>query len=559
MNLFPFQTTGAKFLSSRKYALLADEQGLGKTAQAIKAAYHSGVARILVVCPASIKYNWEREFNQWAPSYSVRVINKAADFQVPTAVTIINYDLIHRVDIARILLKHNVNLLICDEAHYLKNSRAKRTKVVYGKKGLSDIADRVWLLTGTPVMNRPAEIFPMLRRFIPDRLGKYADYLSFTKRYCAGYMGKFGWDASGASHTAELAEILGEFMLRRTKQEVLPELPEKIFQKIEFDPPSKRIEKLLSREKEAFEGNAMLGALATERREIGMSKIPFAIEHIENLLEEKEKIVVFAYHRDVLDTLAHALKDQGVVLLYGGLTSKQKQLLVDAFVTKPKYRIFLGQIDAAGIGIDGLQRVADTVIFVELSWVPGSIKQAIDRCHRIGQANKVLVQFLAMRGGIDERIFEALEEKSKVIKKLTVCSTEKKEEEMSIEKSLERIADALEKIATPPVVTAAPEVSLANQKPGKVKKEAPAPVVETPADFGDDPIAPEAPAFKTAKELLAYANSEIMKVEDLAKRKLLIAAVVEGLKEEVGVASIAAVPVEKLGVAKNVFDRIIAG
>lgn len=562
MKLFPYQETGVDFLSKRKYALLADEQGIGKTAQAICAAKQLACQRILVICPASVKYNWDREITNWDSCTRV-VINKTLDLIWRPRYTVINYDLIHRREFAKALLKETYDLIICDEAHYLKNSGAKRTKMVYGKGGLADRADRVWLLTGTPVMNRPVEVFPMLRRFIPDQLAKYADYMNFTRRYCAGYRGKFGWDASGASNIDELAKHLNDFMLRRTKQEVLPELPEKIFQKIEFDPPTKKVEKLLQNEREAFD----LGAMATDRREVGMAKLPFVIEHLTNLLEEKDKVIVFAHHRDVLEALAWAFRSSGAVLVYGGITSKQKQTLVDEFVNNPKRRLFLGQIDSAGIGIDGLQKVADTIVFAEVSWVPGSIKQAIDRCHRIGQKNKVLVQFLMMKGGIDEQIFESIAEKTRVIKKLVETSNKEKKD-MSIESTLERIAAALEAIRDS---KAGPAVQ------SELKGQVGARTVVVPegagepidnAMFGDAPVETpkvkkaakpvEKPAFKTTKEFLAYANKTIVAMEDKEKARQIVSEVTAAVQEAFGVATLTQIPVEKLTEAKAIFDGIVA-
>jgi len=550
MDLFPFQKIGAHFLQTRKYALLADEQGLGKTCQAIVAADTQKIERVLIVCPASVKYNWRREIKQWTDLPAV-VINSVYDIYPLATYLIINYDLIHRAKFAKELLKMRFGLIICDEAHYLKNSRAKRTKIMYGKNGLVDRADRVWLMTGTPVMNRPVEIFPMLRRFMPGQLGKYADYMNFTKKYCSGYMGKFGWDATGASNVDELAKILGLFMLRRTKKEVMPELPEKIFQKIEFDCPSKAVEKLVIKEKEAFDQNNLLGGLSSDRREIGIQKLPMVIAHLKDLLEEKDKVIVFAHHREVLEKLNDALAEFFPVLVYGGLTALQKQICVDKFVHHARNRVFLGQIDSAGIGIDGLQKVADTVVFAEISWVPGAIKQAIDRCHRIGQVNKVLVQFLTMKGGIDEQIFDSVAGKTKVIKKLT----EQKERAVTmktIEQNLERIADALEVVAKAVATNANAPV-----------KETAAPVEDVDPTFDDAPKPKKEPkakpaGMKTAKELLAYCNKVIIAMPDKTKAKEVVGKVTAEVKEKLGAATLGAIPADKLDQAKGIFDAIVA-
>ena len=549
--LFPFQHESVQFLKERKYALLALEQGLGKTIVAIAAAKELREEKMLVVCPSSVKYNWEREIKAWDPSASVYIINGSTWKSVSAKYTIINYDIIHKPGIARHLLKMQFNVLILDEAHYLKNSRAKRTKTVYSHNGLADNAVRVWLMTGTPVLNRPVEIFPMLRRFMPERLGKYADYMAFTKRFCSGYQGKWGWDDTGASHLEELASYLDGFMLRRLKKDVMKDLPDKIFQKIVFDAPTAAVKTLVKREKAEFK-EEMFGAFSSLRQDVGLAKLPMVVEHLTNLLEETDKVIVFAHHRKVLETLRIRLKDYNPVLLYGGLTALQKQKTIDDFVTDRNKRVFLGQIDAAGIGIDGLQKVANTVVFAEISWVPGQIKQAIDRCHRIGQVNKVLVQFLMMKGGIDEQIYDSLGEKTRVIKKVVESSITDIEEETemakhSLEDNIERIADALERLSnvaegvSASAPTTADEGPVAPPAAPKVAKKAAKPAAAPEMD---------------AQGLLAYSNKKVLAITDPEVRKSTVQAIVARLKAECGVSNIKTLPPEQISIAKTIVDEV---
>jgi len=576
--LFTFQKPGIQFLKEKKYALLADEPGLGKTIQAIVAARDLREDKILVVCPASVKYNWEREIKCWDPEASVYIINSSTWHYVPAKYTIVNYDLIHKKAIATKLLKMQFDILVCDEAHYLKNSRAKRTKTVYSREGLADNAVRVWLMTGTPVLNRPVEIFPMLRRFIPERLGKYADYMAFTKRFCSGYQSKWGWDDSGASNLEELSRYLDGFMLRRLKKDVMKDLPEKIYQKIIFDPPTTEIKNLVKKEKNEYRED-MLGAFSTLRQEVGIAKLPMVVEHLENLLTETDKVIVFAHHRKVLEELKRRLHDFNPVLLYGGLTAQQKQRVIDDFVTDRNKKVFLGQIDAAGIGIDGLQKVANTVVFAEMSWVPGQIKQAIDRCHRIGQKNKVLIQFLMMKGGIDEQIYDSVGEKSVVIKKVVQATPEEKYglsplitalpafkmlnfvlrakilggsnmAKRSIEDNIERIADALEAIA------------LEQKDPGNTSSSV---VDEDPtAGATATPKAKPAKAAKAAADkmdgaaLLVYSNKRVLSIVDPDKRKEVVQGIMLELKAKCGVSNIKTLPVDKIETAKKIVDDAFA-
>ena len=580
--LFPFQKIGIKFLMERKYALLADEMGTGKSCQAIVSARDLREDKILILCPASVKYHWENEINIWDPTASVRIVNGSKWKAVPAKYTIINYDLIHKKAIAVALLKIQYDILICDEAHYLKNARTKRTKMVYSIHGLAERAVRVWLMTGTPVLNRPVEIYPMLRRFMPERLGKFSDYMAFTRKFCGGYQGKWGWDDRGATNIEQLSTYLDSFMLRRLKKDVMKELPDKIYQKILFDAPTREMTELVKKERAEYKKEDMLGSFSTMRQEVGLAKIPLVVEHLENLLEETDKVIVFAYHRKVLEELRRRLKDHNPVLLYGGLSAEQKQKCVDDFVTDRNKRVFLGQIDAAGIGIDGLQKVANTVVFAEISWVPGQIRQAIDRCHRIGQENKVLVQFLMMKGGIDIQIYEGVAHKSKVVKKLVDTPPEiygrspdithllpaaklcndimrkvvMKMAKRTLEDNIQRIADALEKTADW-VVGLKNEPTAPVQAVDPVKPPAEKPAVKAAPVVKAKPAAAAAPKGD-AKTLLAYANKKILAITDLEARKATAQAVMAGIKETIGVANIAQVPVDRLDEAKGIIDAAIS-
>jgi SWI/SNF-related matrix-associated actin-dependent regulator of chromatin subfamily A-like protein 1 len=556
--LYPFQRQGVDWLKSKSKALLADACGLGKTVQAIVAIKELGEISALVICPATVKYNWEREFKIWHPDLSVWVVNGSEKI-ANSNVVIINYDLIYRKSIMPQLLKRKYNVLICDEGHYLKNARAKRTKAVYSKNGLADSARRVWLLTGTPILNRPVELYSTLRKLTPDKLGKYADYITYTKQFCGAFESRWGWDTRGASNLEELSGLLSGFMLRREKKDVLKQLPDKTLQKIVFPITDKTTKEVVDREKKAHETKeTVLGDYSKIRAELGVKKLPLILEHIETLLEEKEKLVVFAHHRAVLEAIRDKFaKEAGAVLLYGGLTARQKQDIINKFVEDKSCRLFIGQIDAAGTGVDGLQKVCDTIVFAETSWVPGQINQAIDRCHRIGQDNKVLIQFLVVKGSVDDDILESVFRKSKTIKKLiTGVKTETKGESImhTIEQNLERIANALEKMAltVPPEEQAIaqpqqPEAAVEfSDKPKKAKATATTPSA---------PKAVDGP--QTAKELLAYCNSQVLPLADKKKGKEIVMAVMRRVKDELGSDTLQGLPnnAEVLAQAKVIFDE----
>lgn len=408
--LYDFQKTGVDFLANARSALLADDVGVGKTAQAIHACQQIGAQNILVICTASIKYNWIKEAVKWGYDEGDIYIldNKNIKTMPKIGMFIINYDLCWRKNYAKVLFKRKFDVLICDEAHYLKNHEAKRAKAVWLRHGYADISTYRWMMTATPVLNRPVELHAMLKKLCPDRLGGYLNYIAYTRRYCNGHDGKWGYDATGADNLEELAGRLDGFMLRRTRDV----LPNKTLQKI-YMPFSKEIEKYL------FKG----AETESIRRKIGLGKIKPSAEHIRNILESEKKIVVFGYHKDVIKGLAKELDDFEPSVITGSTPIKKRQKMIEQFVNCPESRIFIGQIQAAGEGIDGLQHAASMGVFVEIAYTPGIIKQAIGRLYREGQTRPCLFQFLIVEGTVDEQVLDNTLFKDKNIK--TIMKDEK--------------------------------------------------------------------------------------------------------------------------------------
>ena len=436
---YSFQKDAISWIQKKPNRLLALDMGLGKTMVAILAARETGASKILVICPASVKYNWAKEIDKWWPGRSIHIVEGRGKKVIPVVdFVIINYDLLISKPVLMQLIHTKWDVLVLDELHYLKNNAAKRTKAVYYPKGIASAADRVWGLTGTPVLNRPIELFSHLKTLCPERLApKYLSRYDYVERFCDGHyeevvmwvdtgrgmkkITKDRWIESGASNLAELSKILDGFMLRRLKKDVLKELPDKTYQTIYLKGRRTDIEK----ERKAYEESkeSILGDLATLRRENGIKKVPQIVEHVKNILDEKEKIVLFAYHRDVIKNLAGALEDYSPVVVSGKTPSAKRLQAVDTFRGQANTRVFIGQIEAAGIGIDGLQDVCDTIVFSELHYVPGHLHQAIDRCHRIGQKNPVLVQFLVLEGSIDEDIAQTISRKEKIIEQIVKKTT----------------------------------------------------------------------------------------------------------------------------------------
>ena len=429
MKLYPFQEIGVSWLKTRENALLADSMGLGKSCQAIIASISPETERVLIVCPASLKYVWQREIRKWVGNTDIIAI---VDSKKPWASfafwTIVNYDLLLNKEIYMSLLKHEYSIGIFDEAHYLKNGDAKRTKAVLMRGGLASRCKKKWYLTGTPILNRPIELYPMLKASAPEVMHPFTTYIGFAKYFCGGFYDNFGFNDRGASHIDELnsALIKSGFMLRRTKEEVLPDLPEKTFEIIPVDVDAKKeFEFFWAKDdvsKKSFgdffnkEDPGMLGKVAALRQYIAKEKIKHVLQHLKNLLQEKPKVVVFAHHREIVDLLCGHLGEYKPVKVVGGMTAEAKDKAEQDFQTKSEVRLFVGNIQAAGVGLT--LTAADTVVFAELDWTPGNILQASDRIHRIGQKNACVIQIFVTKDSIEEYILRRLVEKKEVCERV---------------------------------------------------------------------------------------------------------------------------------------------
>ena len=412
ITLLPFQEIGRDFLVLRPNAILADDMGSGKTYQVIEAFKKAGISNGIIVCPLSIRRSWVKRIREQMPQAFIKEILSAKTTPEPTAFNVVNYDIVWKEPLIKHFMSCTWQVLVCDESHFLKNIEAKRTKIILGKKGLHSKCDRRWMVTGTPVLNRPVELYPVLRSLFPTFLGKYVGFYDFAFKFCAGFNGPFGFDATGASNLPELAAILSPLMIRRMKSEILKELPAVTYDKVYLDPSDKLIS-LTEKEFEGFRDNR-LPEISNIRRAIGVIKATAAIQHIKDILEERQKILVFVWHHDVADMIAQAFVGK-CVMHTGQQSPKEKEANLLAFQNDPNIHLFIGNIQSTGFGVDGLQHVCDTAVFVEMSYVPKEIEQCIDRLNRMGQKNPVQVQFLIAEGSVDEKTVGLLAEKSKNI------------------------------------------------------------------------------------------------------------------------------------------------
>jgi len=436
LNYYPFQLAGIKYAAERDNTLLGDEMGTGKTLQVLGLInLDPNIKRVLVICPATIKINWKREGEKWlVRPRNIAVVNAKDPFPEDADMVIINYDIVGRYRDE--LRAKEWDLLVVDECHYLKNGKTGRTKEILGKYYRKK-ADRItpipakkkMFLTGTPILNRPAELWTVLKALDPKTWGSW---FYFHKRFCDAKQTRFGWDMSGSSHLDELQDKLrSTIMVRRMKAEVLKELPPKVRQVIEL--PAMGSRKKVAAERRAWELQeedlaelyervelsmvtddtdehraavdalkvgrmAAFGAISRMRKETAIAKIPMVLAHLEQVLENGKKVVLFAHHHAVVDRIAEEL-GRACVTLTGDTPQEARQMAIDRFQADESCRVFIGSIKAAGVGIT--LTAASHVIFAELDWTPASLSQAEDRCHRIGQVDSVLVQHLVFEESLD--------------------------------------------------------------------------------------------------------------------------------------------------------------
>lgn len=451
---YPFQLIGADFLAARTQAFLADDMGLGKSVQAIRGADIVGAQDILVICPSSVRANWERMFEKFSPmDRPCAPIFTGKDPMPSSGVVVISYDL---TTTRAHELKRPWDLLIIDEAHYLKERGAKRTKAVYGRSstlpGIAAQAKHVWRLSGTPAPNNASELYTHLKS-----AGLTTEpYWDFVFRFCSGFNSDYGFTIKGHKNVDELRRILAPFLLRRTKEEVLKDLPPIRFEEVTVERGEVELDPTFYTEMKAAGGEAafldeikvanqtlrqaletisngpasienrlkalesMAPSLSALRRYIGMAKLPTACDIIKEELEsgQLQKIVLFAVHRDVVEGARQRFSAFQPVTLYGGTPADKRQRNIEKFMKDPKCRVFIGNIIAAGTGVDGLQKASADVAFLEQSWVPAENSQAAMRVHRIGQDNPVRVRIFSLRNSVDQQIQDALIRKMRELAKI---------------------------------------------------------------------------------------------------------------------------------------------
>jgi SWI/SNF-related matrix-associated actin-dependent regulator 1 of chromatin subfamily A len=451
--LKPFQKAGVEFLLANLSAILADEMGLGKTIQTIAALIQQNAFPALIVCPASLKLNWEKEIKKWTDK-TVQIVNgkspEKADF------TIVNYESLEKVKDTDFVS------VVFDESHKLKNgamAKDKKTGIYEYKTKCVREAFRVsknakvrYLLSGTPMVNRPVELVSQL-----DILGKIDELggaWKFKMRYCDGQKKRYGWDFSGATNIEELKANLRKIcLIRREKKNVLQELPDKQRQEIpveisnrsEYNKASTDLikylkdriladkkfkaelfaKKLSSKEtadaiSERSQTTAekagraeVLVKINTLRQVAGRGKIEAVKDWLESFLETGKKIVLFCHYKESVETLKEELAPMRVLTITGNDNEETRQKNVEEFQNNPESQIILCTLKAGGVGIT--LTAASDVAFLEVGWTPAELDQAEDRCHRMTQKNAVNAYYFKGVNTIDEKLYALIESKRDVV------------------------------------------------------------------------------------------------------------------------------------------------
>ena len=413
------QRIAIESLAGSKRYILADDMGLGKTTSTIIAALETDAKKILIICPATLKINWQREIENYSdrPVY----ICEGKNFSTEHDFVIINYDIIKNFyDLKNkensLITKCNFDLVIIDEAHYIQNAQAQRTKLI---NSFAKDINRVWLLTGTPMTSRPMNYFNLLN-LIESPVAQ--NWMAYAIRYCQGYQFNAGkrkiWNVSGASNLEELRDRTSRQVLRRLKEDVL-DLPDKIITPVYLRLKSKEYETEVgeyydwyeNKKEESKSLTIQFSKLMKVRQIIAEEKIKYTIELAENIIEQGKKVIIFTNFTDTLRKIHEHFGKQSVYL-DGSCTKPQRQYAVDQFQENDKIKVFVGNLKAAGVGIT--LTAGEACIMNDLSFVPSDHSQAEDRAYRYGQKSNVSVYYPIFENTIEGIIYDMLTNKKNI-------------------------------------------------------------------------------------------------------------------------------------------------
>ncbi len=423
LELYPFQRDkGVPHILSSNRSYLAHQPGLGKTAQAV-CAVNSRPGRALVICPSFLKVTWVREITKWALGFPfIAVVDSPYFTNWDADYLIVSDAIINRPWVRRGIASIPRTYIFIDEAHRFKETSAQRTVALFGgqigdfkSEGMIYNSQHVCAMSGTPMLNRPIELWPVLFAMAPELID-FMPYEDFGFRYGGPRQDDRGhWHFTGSSHEIELKQkVMGRFIQRIAKRDVLKDLPDKIRECIFVDKDTRTTEtkaldqKLCRKLQETnFERPEELGDFAKVRHENGLTKVPFVASFVEDILtnDPAEQVILYCHHRDVVDKLRKYLINFNPMVILGGVDLSMRTMIEDRFQAGVG-RLIIGNIDSMNLGLTLTK--ATRIVFAEYAWTPSTNEQAEDRAHRIGQKDSVFCQYLVLPDSIDEVILNSV-------------------------------------------------------------------------------------------------------------------------------------------------------
>lgn len=424
LSLMEFQKEGVGFIESRNgNVIVGDEMGTGKTITVLTyISNHPELTPVVIVVPATLKYNWKKEADKWLlTKRDIQILEgkKTKKLKKSSDIIIINYDIVHawRKEIANI----NPKVLVLDECHAIKTSTTKRTK---GVKHIAKKAKHIIPMSGTPAINRPAELYNSIKLVEPELFGSFQSY---AQRYCDAYFNGYGWEYKGGSNLEELYDILSNIMIRRKKEDVIKDLPEKRrtfvsldltnisdYNKAENDFIEWVRENKGKRAADRASSAEKLVKVGTLRLLAVRGALANSIQWVKNFLADYDgKLVVFAVHKEIISALMEEFGDIAVKIDGSVPTGEVRQTIVEKFQNDKNIRLFVGNIKAAGVGIT--LTASSNIVFLELPWTPGELEQAEDRCHRMGQKNAVNIWYLLAENTIEMELAKMIDSKRNIL------------------------------------------------------------------------------------------------------------------------------------------------
>lgn len=424
--LRPYQKDGSRWLADNRRIALGDEMGLGKTPQAIDASEYLALTRIVIACPGILRRQWKAEIAKFSTvPRRVKIVTEAKGFEVGDAeIIVVSYDLLTRPVLRAALMAWRPHLLICDEAHFLRNKEAKRTIAVLGhsctgEKALAGACERVWFLSATFAPNSVLDFYPLLRA-----CGNFkGSFLQYRSRYTSGYEGEHGYVVTRNRNIADLKRRLAKTILRRTRGQVLPELPPvsvvNLVVEAAESPAADEfflqqlpdIDRELSEEVAEWIATGQWAhprAVATLRRQLAMLKVLPTCQLIDEELkgDPTSKALVFGIHSIGLKFIRAYLAHHGAKLIYGGTKENKRDLFVKEFQTSPRCRVIVANNAVAGFGLN--LTAANRLWIFEPSWLPDDNAQLIGRAARIGQVRPILVRYVSVADTVDDKVNQSL-------------------------------------------------------------------------------------------------------------------------------------------------------